>query len=245
MLKKIEYVRATLLDLKDFIKDQSGNEKHGVCDKSTNEILESLNQLLMEIQSEIWKSYGLTETLNMLSLGISIVRRDGEISYLNASAKDILEDYKSITHKDGVSHLAGKISSIANESIRFSRVRNYYSDKVIIQIEPLGKQDLKQVSPLASDRRGGAVVLIRRNSQHSLPSPEQLEDIFGLSTAEAKLVLMLLGGKTIKQSADILCIAESTARTQIRNILGKTGAKRMQDLMSLLLSTPATLRSQK
>lgn len=244
MLRKIEYVKATLSELKDFISERTDNQIANSYQGDTSAILESLDQLLTEVQTEIWRSYGLAEAFDMLSLGIVIVRRNGEVSYLNESAKEMLDDYSAIKVKDGASHLSGKLSAVVAESIRYTRMKNYYSDKIIVQIEPLGAQSLKPSPPLAYDRRGGAIVMIRKNSKHSLPSHQQFEDIFGLSAAEAKLTLMLLSGKTLKQSADNLCIAESTARTQIRNILGKTGAKRLQDLISLLLSTPATLRSQ-
>jgi len=58
---------------------------------------------------------------------------------------------------------------------------------------------------------------------------------FNLSSAECQLCELLLGGRTLKESADSLELSIETIRTRIKSIFFKTGTSRQSELISLLM----------
>lgn len=84
-----------------------------------------------------------------------------------------------------------------------------------------------------------ALILMTDPSKPGLPSAETLQLLFGLTSAEAKLALALAAGKSLEEHAVEARIAMSTVRTQLSNILGKTGARRQGEVVSRVLSLRA------
>jgi DNA-binding CsgD family transcriptional regulator len=56
---------------------------------------------------------------------------------------------------------------------------------------------------------------------------------FGLTPAETRVLASLLGGHSLKETATVLRIAGTTAKTHLENIFAKTGVSRQADLMRL------------
>ena len=56
-------------------------------------------------------------------------------------------------------------------------------------------------------------------------------DLFGLTSAEARVVSQLVSGRGLMKAASHLNIARSTARYHLTNILGKTGSHRQAELV--------------
>jgi DNA-binding CsgD family transcriptional regulator len=56
-------------------------------------------------------------------------------------------------------------------------------------------------------------------------------DLFGLTSAEARVVSQLVSGRGLTKAASHLNIARSTARYHLTNILGKTGSHRQAELV--------------
>ena len=57
----------------------------------------------------------------------------------------------------------------------------------------------------------------------------------GLTPAEARVAESLVGGLSLRATADQLAITYETARTHLKSILSKTGSRRQGELVSLLL----------
>ena len=74
----------------------------------------------------------------------------------------------------------------------------------------------------------------------SQPAPEgrHLAALFGFSKAEAELAIALLNGKHVEEIALERHVALSTARSQLRSILEKTGTHRQGELLQLLGQVP-------
>jgi DNA-binding CsgD family transcriptional regulator len=56
---------------------------------------------------------------------------------------------------------------------------------------------------------------------------------FGLTAAETRVLASLLGGHTLGETAAVLEIAGTTAKTHLDNIFSKTGVSRQADLMRI------------
>lgn len=77
------------------------------------------------------------------------------------------------------------------------------------------------------------VVLIDLDLQPGL-NPDTLENIFGLTPAEARLAVQIAAGDTLAQYADAIGISVATARSQLSSIFAKTQTARQAELVALL-----------
>ncbi|WP_156992462.1 helix-turn-helix transcriptional regulator [Paraburkholderia oxyphila] len=96
-------------------------------------------------------------------------------------------------------------------------------------IQPFGQADL--------------MILISRQNHEDAISAAQLAQLYALSPAEARLAHHLAKGLSIEEHAITADVSITTARNQLRAVLGKTGYRRQQDLVRALSRLPASLTS--
>jgi DNA-binding CsgD family transcriptional regulator len=70
---------------------------------------------------------------------------------------------------------------------------------------------------------------------------QQLQGMFGMTPAEARLTEALVQGQSLRQYADARRVTMSTVRTQLKAATGKTGTRRQADLVRIVLTGPAIL----
>jgi DNA-binding CsgD family transcriptional regulator/PAS domain-containing protein len=91
-------------------------------------------------------------------------------------------------------------------------------------------------------RRHTAVVFIS-DSGLSFVSPAQLvHDLYGLTPAETRLTLLLLGGQTLPEAMAVLGVSRNTAHSQLASIFHKTGTNSQSELVRILLRGPGAVR---
>lgn len=83
-----------------------------------------------------------------------------------------------------------------------------------------------------------AMVVIGDPNENSALDAEQLRALFSLTAAEARLSIALARGSTLEQYAGQVGLSINTVRTQLRNVLAKTGTHRQADLIRLLNAAP-------
>jgi DNA-binding CsgD family transcriptional regulator len=66
------------------------------------------------------------------------------------------------------------------------------------------------------------------------PQPGTLSQTFGLTAAEAKLASLIAAGISVKRTAEVLHIANETARNQLKAVFAKTETHRQGELVALL-----------
>ena len=89
-------------------------------------------------------------------------------------------------------------------------------------------------------RRGAAVLYVRDPELPQTTSAAVLADVYGLTASEAKLLQALIQGKRLEDMARDFKVSINTLRTHLKNIFRKTDTKRQSELLSLVLSGPAT-----
>ncbi len=89
------------------------------------------------------------------------------------------------------------------------------------------------------------IALILRDLRHALPhfEVEQLKNLFGFTTAEARVANALLSGQSIETIAKSGDVRRDTIRAHVKRMLAKTGTKRQSDLQKLLVKALPNLRS--
>ena len=75
-----------------------------------------------------------------------------------------------------------------------------------------------------------------------LIQPETLEGLYGLTVAEAKLVIALVSGQTLDAIAAATGTSPNTLKNQLKAVFRKTNTSRQAELMKLVLSGPAIFR---
>lgn len=69
----------------------------------------------------------------------------------------------------------------------------------------------------------------------------QLESLFGMTPAEARLTEALVHGQSLRQYAQARRVTMNTVRTQLKAATAKTGTRRQADLVRIVLTGPAVL----
>jgi DNA-binding CsgD family transcriptional regulator len=69
-----------------------------------------------------------------------------------------------------------------------------------------------------------------------------VRELYGLTTAEARLALLLLGGQGLAEAATALGITRNTAHSQLSSIFRKTHTASQAELVRVLLAGPAAVR---
>ena len=81
------------------------------------------------------------------------------------------------------------------------------------------------------------LLLIRDFNRRQIPSPALLIDVFGVTPAEARLILKLMEGLSLTAAAQTLGISRNTARTQLSAVFSKTQLNSQTQLVKLVSDT--------
>lgn len=106
---------------------------------------------------------------------------------------------------------------------------------------------LVRVSPLPAGRQqspGSGYALLTMRPEMDAPSftAATLSALFRLSPAQASLVMALYEGQSFEDIAAVRGVKVSTLRTHWTQVLSRTGAKGLRDLIRLLGTLPPLLR---
>jgi DNA-binding CsgD family transcriptional regulator/PAS domain-containing protein len=106
------------------------------------------------------------------------------------------------------------------------------SSKLLVLVTPLPRSLFQTYGP-------GHVLLSMRQAPDDPPfSAETLAALFRLSPAQSSLVMALYEGKTFEEIAAERGVKVSTLRTHLANVLVRTGAKNIRELVRLLATLP-------
>ena len=85
------------------------------------------------------------------------------------------------------------------------------------------------------DQRPSVVVCVTDPDVGAGISQERVRDLFGLTPAEARVAVAVMGGASARQVAASLGVSFHTVRHQLQSILEKTGVGRQSELVALLM----------
>jgi len=94
-----------------------------------------------------------------------------------------------------------------------------------------------ELATVASGRAVAVVFLVDPERRVELPH-EALRQLYGLTSAEARLASVLAEGVGLPEAAAQLGITRETAKSTLHTIFAKTGTRRQAELVRLLLSGP-------
>jgi DNA-binding CsgD family transcriptional regulator len=104
------------------------------------------------------------------------------------------------------------------------------------------------IAPVRLDDKPSApvrVLILATDPDQAIDLPDAaLREFYGLTPAESEIANALLSGSSLDEVAHLRSVSVATVRSQMKNLLGKTGTQRQGDLIRLLSTLPRTAPSR-
>lgn len=230
----------------------TGRRKDGgrfVMDTAISHITYQSQAVSIAIMRDVTERKQAEETLNLLSTGMVLVDRDCRLLLANRSASRLLDS------GDGLALSQGRITAARRDQIDHLRdlveatcmgvdANGDESAGVMTIDRGDGVRPLSiKVAPvqLNTGENGSrvAAIFIRDLEIRQAVPPEVVAKLFGLTFAEARVVVELVKGKRPQEVAEDLGVTLNTVRNQLKQIFSKTNTGRQSELISLVLSSAA------
>ena len=178
----------------------------------------------------------LLEALDRISCGGLILNTDGEVHAVNETARTILCRERTLS-TTGVDKLpaSGRVALkvlLARAETRFRL--DTHSWVVIARPDQRPLVLHAMVIPEASETGPHTAVMLVDLEVVPGPNRTALEQIFGLTPAEARLAALLAAGATPAEVAQVQEVSIATVRSQLASIYAKTRTHRQAELVSLI-----------
>lgn len=220
-----------------------------IADAAISHITYQTHPVTIAIVRDVTEGRQAEETLNLLTTGMVLVDRDCRLLQANRSASRILDSGQGLALVSGRVIASKRAESeqfrILVESVCTGTVD---SDDGLHAVMTIGRgDDLRplsiMVAPLqlgrASQSVAVAAIFIRDLEIRQSVPPEMLATLFGLTPAEARVVVALVKGSRPQEVAEEFGVSLNTVRNQLKQIFSKTNTGRQSELISLVLSSAA------
>ena len=137
-----------------------------------------------------------------------------------------------------------RLRELLADAMRTSRGDGFGAGGVITVGRPSGGRPLAVLvcpasQQMTSPMTGGtaaAIVFINDPEQVVIPHEPDLQALFGLTPAEARLTRLLAQGASLGEAADLLGVREATVRSRLKSVFLKTGTHRQAELIGVVLN---------
>jgi DNA-binding CsgD family transcriptional regulator len=183
-------------------------------------------------------------TLDSLAVPIILLDRKSVIAHANASARALLASGDPIASDRGVLRTSEPSAAVAlAAAIAQTAQPEAAMGKIGIDV-PVpyadGRPGFAHVLPIGRGAvRGGlgsnatAAVFFTPSAELQRLPAAAWAAAFGFTTAEMRMLELLVKGRTVVEAAAAMGIAEPTARTHVANLMAKAGTKRQAELIQL------------
>lgn len=209
-----------------------------------------LNTRIANLQAE---RDNLGFVLDRLPMGVLMLDNAGQVMLTNHSADIIFgqKDGLKLTRR-GVEIASKQQSDVFHKMICGAAQTNQGEGVASGGALAVGRPSMKRpysvlVVPLpqegfARSHRRAAVAVFISDPEREVETVDQLlSRIYGLTPAEARLVSLLMQGKSLEVSGEALQITSNTARSSLKSIFAKTQTNRQSEMVRLLLNSPTSL----
>lgn len=190
--------------------------------------------------------------LEMLPIGVALLAPDRTIVFSNRAARRVVEQADGLgtdLAKRFIATSAREDAVLQRHITNASQPENGVAARASVMKltrrrsnAPLCVLVVPPRQALAPQGRCPLVILFISDPD---VGPEAVEKVLtamhGLTPAEARMAAGLISGQTLSEYASSRGITRNTARTQLRQVLAKTGAQRQSDLMRIVLMSPAMI----
>ncbi len=197
---------------------------------------------------------GALEALDCLSVGVALVDAEARVLAANATAMAILVAGDGLAiGPDGIEARCNGTRTCLKDLLHRARANGggpAAGGTIVSLARPAESHPLGVlVQPLRRGKDGvdgdgpAAAVFICDPERRAVLDEKRLCQLYGLTRAEARIVARLADGQRLERAAADLGIGYQTARTHLKRVFDKTVTARQADLMRLVLTGPARIRS--
>jgi DNA-binding CsgD family transcriptional regulator/PAS domain-containing protein len=201
-------------------------------------------------------SHRLEQTVDALSVGVFLTDGAGQVVYTNRSAERQLRtgnalqviDRRLMARDHGTNAALARVltaktctDAIASPTGRLLALPDGVGNGYLASVLPL---DGGHRQALMAPFRASAGVFVQDPSAPSLTLGEAFAELYGLTSAELKVLLALAPGLTAREAALALGIREPTIKTHLQRIYAKTGMSGQSEAIRLLLAHAPPLRQR-
>ena len=193
------------------------------------------------------------DALDRLPLGVILLNKAGEVILANRAASEIVNQADGLEIRQrrliGASATqTAKLDRLIGQAAQTGAGAGIAHGGALALPRPSMRRPLAAlVAPLPGEGfalgplRPAAVVFVSDPESSPRSPPEILSALYGLTAAEARLAWLVVTCDSLSAAAEQLGISIATARTHLRSIFNKTGARRQAELVALILRSPAGL----
>lgn len=182
----------------------------------------------------------LAEALDATPAGVVVVDAHARIVHANLAAEAILAKGDGLLRNNG--RLRG-LSSLADQGL--TRAIGLATSVPVprgtgLQCRRVGRPGayVINVTPLCGHDDGAlagrALIVLIDPDRDRKPPAELLRQLFGLTAAESAVALLIISGYGVRAAADELSVSQTTVRTHLQRVYGKTGAHTQAQLANLI-----------
>ena len=213
-------------------------------------------QRAIRIQQEFtrlrMREKALTEGLSRLALGVVLLDENGYPIYVNPVAQSIFESHPAIEitpkginayQREQNKSLRKTIVDISTNGVKGYKTSGVtfglkHPEKILpltVMLSPYAGLDL-DIHEVASEAR--VLMYLSDPDASAAISTDSLQQLYGLSDAEATIAIAIANGFTLEQITETNHVTENTVKTQLKSVFRKTNSNRQVDLVRLLLKNP-------
>jgi DNA-binding CsgD family transcriptional regulator len=187
------------------------------------------------------------QALDLLEVGIALLDAGGAVCHLNAAARSLCNGGGLHIAGRRLSAPLGRDARALEDAWRRLAAGGLPQDVLVRSPSAPGGRGMLVVTlcrlppggPLSRAAGASHMACIAPLARARLPAANQLVTLFGLTRAEARLAHTLAAGRTLSEAAAEAGVKAATVRSQLLAVLAKTGAKRQQELVTMLTRLPA------
>lgn len=186
----------------------------------------------------------LKEAYDGLSAGMFLVDEDCRLVHANAAAKTLIArgDLMTVRHgrlyaKSG--HAGAQLDMLFAASANGDTQIGTSGMNIALE-DREGERYAAHVLPLTGGRRTGAhatavaALFVHKATIDIAEPPEIIAKAYGLTLTELRVMMSIVHVGGVPETAEALGIAETTVKTHLTRVFGKTGLNRQADLVRLV-----------
>ncbi|MGB6055620.1 MAG: helix-turn-helix transcriptional regulator [Burkholderiaceae bacterium] len=193
----------------------------------------------MELEAEV-----ATSALDRLRLPLLVVDEAGRLLLVNTEAESVLRRNAFLRIRQGRLMVGGLQAGLLEQLLRnacgidgpavaggawISETERWQASQLVVTPLPAA------ISGTRLGSRPLALVMLHEPLAAQMPQDSLLRHLYGLTPAEVRVAMAVLGGATPAETARQNGVGISTVRSQLKAIFLKTGTKRQAELIRLLM----------
>lgn len=175
----------------------------------------------------------LSNVLEQLTAAVVLLDRTGKVQRMNPAGEAMCTQGLVASVRGGMLTLAG---TDANDALYQALLAGSNIPQLIPVTPSAGQRYIAAV--MQAEPKSGTYALLINHQEAELPAiGRHLSQLFGLTPREVSVLMPMLEGKTIDETAASLGISEATVRTHLARLFTKTGTNRQTDLVQTVMKS--------